>query len=150
MVCSGKEESGELHAAADCLGKEDKMHGRNLRARGVASVDEYIGVLGTPHNDVAARLREIVLKRYPQLREDIKWHVPVYSLGTTPIVSIEGFKAHVNLKFFRGAVLRDRWNILEGTGKGVRHVKFRSTEDVDEGKIRELIDQALEQALGTR
>src|SRR5215204_5697884 len=118
MVCSGKEESGELHAAADCLGKEDKMHGRNLRARGVASVDEYIGVLGTPHNDVAARLREIVLKRYPQLREDIKWHVPVYSLGTTPIVSIEGFKAHVNLKFLRGAVLRDRWHILEGTGKG--------------------------------
>ena len=78
------------------------MHGRNLRARGVASVDEYIGVLGTPHKDVAARLREIVLKRYPQLREDIKWHVPVYSLGTTPIVSIEGFKAHVNLKFFPG------------------------------------------------
>jgi Domain of unknown function (DU1801) len=51
---------------------------------------------------------------------------------------------------FRGAVLRDRWKILEGTGKGVRHVKFRSTEDVDEGKIRELIDQALEQATATR
>jgi hypothetical protein len=32
----------------------------------------------------------------------------------------------------------------------VRHVKFRSTEDVDEGKIRELIDQALEQATATR
>lgn len=126
------------------------MHGRNLRARGVASVDEYIDLLGTPQNDVAAQLREIVLTCYPQLREDIKWHVPVYSLVTTPIVSIEGFKAHVNLKFFRGAELRDRWNILEGTGKGVRHVKFRSPEDVDERKIRGLIDQALEQATATR
>ena len=126
------------------------MHGRNLRARSVASVDEYIGLLGTPQNDVAARLREIVITRYPQLREDIKWHVPVYSLGTTPIVSIEGFKAHVNLKFFRGAELRDRGKILEGTGKGVRHTKFRSPEDVDERKIRGLIDQALEQATATR
>jgi hypothetical protein len=126
------------------------MHGRNLRARGVASVDGYIGLLGTPQNDVAARLREIVLTRYPQLREDIKWHVPVYSLGTTPIVSIEGFKAHVNLKFFKGALLQDREGLLEGTGKGVRHIKFRSTEDVDEGKIRGLIDQALEQATENR
>jgi hypothetical protein len=42
----------------------------------------------------------------------------VYSLGTTPIVSIEGFKAHVNLKFFEGARLQDRAGILEGTGKG--------------------------------
>ena len=48
------------------------MHGRNLRARGVASVDEYIDLLGTPQNDVAAQLREIVLTCYPQLREDIK------------------------------------------------------------------------------
>src|SRR5215213_3012637 len=126
------------------------MHGRDLRARSVASVDEYVDLLSGPQKEVAARLRGIVRTRYPQLREDVKWHVPVYSLGTTPIVSIEGFKAHVNLMFFRGAVLRDRWNILEGTGKGVRHVKFRSTEDVDEGKIRELIDQALEQALATR
>ena len=126
------------------------MHGRNLRARGVASVDEYIDLLGTPQNDVAAQLREIVLTCYPQLCEDIKWHVPVYSLGMTPIVSIERFKAHVNLKFFRGAELRDRWNILEGTGKGVRHLKFRSTEDVDEVKLRELIDQALDQATATR
>jgi hypothetical protein len=62
--------------------------------------------------------------------------VPVYLLGTIPIVSIERFKAYVNLKFFKSARLQDRAGILEGTGKGVRHVKFRSTEDVDEAKIR--------------
>jgi hypothetical protein len=124
------------------------MHGRNLRARGVASVDEYVDLLTTPQKDVALQLREIVRTRYPRLREEIKWHVPVYSLGTTPIVSIEGFKAHVNLKFFDGARLQDPGGLLEGTGKGVRHLKFRSTEDVDEGKIRGLIDEALEQANG--
>ena len=119
------------------------MHGRDLRTRKVASVDEYVDLLSTPQKDVAAWLRQIVRTHFPQLREDIKWHVPVYSLGTTPIVSIEGFKVHVNLKIFEGARLQDRAGILAGTGKGVRHVKFRSTEDVDEGTIRALINRAL-------
>ena len=126
------------------------MHGRDLRARSVASVDEYLDLLGDPQKDIAKKLRGIVLARYPQLSEEVKWHVPVYSLGTTPIVSIEGFKAHVNLKFFKGAKLEDRAGTLEGTGKGVRHVKFRSPEDVDEGKIRGLIDQALERTTAIR
>ena len=126
------------------------MHGRDLRARGDASVDEYIDLLVTPPKDIAVQLRAIVRTHYPHLREDIKWHVPVYSLGTTPIVSIEGFKAHVNLKFFKGAELEDREAILEGTGKGVRHAKFRTLEDVDEAKIQALIDQALERTTATR
>jgi hypothetical protein len=128
---------------ADDDHEEEKMHGRDPRARGVASVDEYLDLLGDPQKGITALLREIVLTRYPQLREDIKWHVPVYSLGTTPNVSIEGFKAHVNLKFFEGAELEDHAGILEGTGKGVCHVKFRSTGDVDEAMILVLIDEAL-------
>ena len=126
------------------------MHGRDLRARSVTSVDEYLELLDNPQTEVAARLRAIVRGRYPRLREDIKWHVPVYSLGTTPIVSIEGFKAHVNLKFFKGADLEDRDGILEGTGKGVRHARFRSPEDVEEDKIRPLIDEALERTTAIR
>jgi hypothetical protein len=126
------------------------MHGRNLRARSVTSVDEYLELLDDPQAEVVARLREIVRGRYPQLREDIKWHVPVYSLDTTPIVGIEGFKAHVNLKFFRGAELEDRDGILQGTGKGVRHARFRSPEGVEEDKIRPLIDEALGRATAIR
>jgi hypothetical protein len=126
------------------------MHGRDLRTRSVASVDEYLDLMDYPQREIAERLRGIVFARYPQLSEDVKWHVPVYSLGTTPIVSVEGFKAHVNLKFFKGAELEDRAGILEGTGKGIRHAKFRSPEDVDEAEIRGLIDQALGRAAENR
>jgi hypothetical protein len=108
------------------------VHGRALRANGVASVDEYIDLLSTPQKDIAAQLRALIRTHFPRLGEDIKWYVPVYSLGTIPIVSIEEFKAHVNLKFFDVARLQDPEGILEGTGKGVRHVKFRSTQDVEE------------------
>lgn len=126
------------------------MHGRDLRARSATSVDQYLELLSNPQAEVAARLREIVRGYYPRLREDIKWHVPVYSLGTTPILGIEGFEAHVNLKFFKGADLGDPHGILKGTGKGVRHARFRSPEDVEEDKIRPLIDEALGQTMATR
>jgi hypothetical protein len=131
--CSSRNrESGRYESHG--LAREDNVHGRALRARGIASVSEYIDLLSTPQKDIAAQLRALIRTHYPRLGEDIKWYVPVYSLGTVPIVSIEGFKAHVNLKFFEVARLQDWEGILEGTGKGVRHVKFRSTEDVEEGK----------------
>jgi hypothetical protein len=125
------------------------MHGRDLRARSVTSVDAYLELLNNPQAQVAAKLRAIVRERYPRLRADIKWHVPVYSLGTTPILGIEGFKVHVNLKFFQGADLEDRDGMLEGAGKRVRHARFRSPEDVEEDKIQPLIDEALGRTMAT-
>jgi hypothetical protein len=50
---------------ADDDHEEENMHGRDLRARGVASVDEYLDLLGEPQKGIAALLREIVLTRYP-------------------------------------------------------------------------------------
>jgi hypothetical protein len=35
-------------------------------------------------------------------------------------------RGYVNLGFYQGAVLADREQLLEGTGKGLRHVKIRS------------------------
>jgi len=45
--------------------KEEHMHGRYLRNRSVATVDEYLKLLGDPQRDIATRLRAIVRERYP-------------------------------------------------------------------------------------
>jgi hypothetical protein len=39
-------------------------------------------------------------------------------------------KVHVTFAFMRGAALPDPEKLLEGTGKGVRHVKLRSVAEV--------------------
>jgi hypothetical protein len=36
------------------------------------------------------------------------------------------YAAHINLGFYHGASLDDSTGILEGTGKGLRHVKISS------------------------
>ena len=49
-----------------------------------------------------------------------------------------------NLQVFNGASLVDRFPELEGTGRGMRHVRFRYRFPVDEGLVRELVQACVE------
>ena len=55
---------------------------------------------------------------------------------------VSAFTAHVNVGFFRGAELADPAQLLEGTGKSMRHVKLRPESDLDATALIELIDAA--------
>ena len=52
------------------------------------------------------------------------------------------FKSHVNVGFFRGAVLPDPSGLLEGTGKSGRHVKLRPGSEINPVALNALIDAA--------
>jgi hypothetical protein len=52
------------------------------------------------------------------------------------------FTVHVNVGFFRGADLADPAQLLEGTGKYMRHVKLRPEREVDALALTELIATA--------
>jgi hypothetical protein len=53
---------------------------------------------------------------------------------------------HVNLGFCQGASLPDPDRVLEGDGKMMRHVKFRSERDLERSFVRRLIRLATEHA----
>ena len=55
---------------------------------------------------------------------------------------VNAFKDHVNVGFFRGAEIPDPENLLEGTGKFMRHVKLTSDRDVNAAGLSKLIDAA--------
>jgi hypothetical protein len=60
-------------------------------------------------------------------------------------------KMWVNLGFFQGATLADPADMMEGTGKKLRHVKLRSIEDAGRPEVRALVEESLaerRQALG--
>ena len=50
--------------------------------------------------------------------------------------------SHVNMGFFTGAFLDDPNNLLEGTGKRMRHIKLRPGIDLDSQALSELIQRA--------
>ena len=55
---------------------------------------------------------------------------------------VNAFKAHVNLGFFLGAYIDDPAELLEGTGKFMRHVKLRPGSDIDTKALKTLVQTA--------
>lgn len=49
------------------------------------------------------------------------------------------FKNHINLGFYYGSELPDPENLLEGTGKRLRHIKISQQDQLDNPAIRDLI-----------
>jgi len=52
-------------------------------------------------------------------------------------------RGYINLGFYQGAVLKDPGRLLEGTGKGLRHVKVRSLAEANRPPVRALVATAL-------
>lgn len=67
---------------------------------------------------------------------------PTACVADAAFAYVNAFKAHVNVGFFRGAALPDPNNLLEGTGKFMRHAKLRPEGEVDAAALQKLIDTA--------
>ncbi len=67
---------------------------------------------------------------------------PTACLGDAAFGYVNAFNAHVNVGFFQGASLVDPNGLLQGAGKGMRHVKVRWGEAFDEAALSELIAAA--------
>jgi hypothetical protein len=96
--------------------------------------------------EIGRRVRALVLERMPDAVEWIDTGNGLGAYGTERKMSAIAFaiiphKAHVNLQFADGADLEDPDGLVEGTGKRIRHVKFRSLEDVQRPAARRLVDQ---------
>jgi hypothetical protein len=52
------------------------------------------------------------------------------------------FKQRINLGFYYGADLADPQNLLDGTGKLLRHIKISSPGQLEDPAIRQLIEEA--------
>jgi hypothetical protein len=92
---------------------------------------------------ILRRLRQLVLERNRKITESIKWGRPCYTANSL-FCYLHCAKAHVTIGFHQGTALRDPGALLEGTGKGMRHVKLRMLADLDEAAISALIQEALE------
>jgi uncharacterized protein YdeI (YjbR/CyaY-like superfamily) len=77
------------------------------------------------------KLRAIVLDC--NLTEELKWGQPCYTYEKHNIVLIHGFKDYCALLFFKGAVMKDKKNILVQQTENVqaaRQIRFTSIQDI--------------------
>ena len=111
-------------------------------------VDKFIEQMPTEQQEIARILRKLICTTAKSLSETTKWGYPCY-VGKAKVCSIIPYPDHVNLAFFQGAKLDDPHGLLEGTGKGMRHVKFRSTKDIRKKALTDLIRLAVAFDQGT-
>ncbi len=88
------------------------------------------------------KLRAFVKAQAPQLKEQIKWG-NICWIGKSNVCWIIVYKDHVDFGFFKGAELKDSKKLLEGTGKGLRHVKVKAAGDIKEKEFAALLKEAI-------
>jgi hypothetical protein len=105
-------------------------------------IDAYVkkaGKLG----GVTKALRTLLKKTVKGGEEYVNpWKIPSFD-SNGPLCCFMVGKEHVTFAFLRGAVLPDPEKLLEGAGKGVRHVKLRSVAAVKRPGVKKLIAEAV-------
>jgi len=113
-----------------------------MSAKTGPTVDDYLRKLDPARRAIAVELRALILKAAPQIEEAIKWRQPWYSRRGL-VCSIYTAGDHLNLGFSRGVELDDPHGLLEGTGKGMRHVKLRNVADIKKQQFAKWIKGAV-------
>ncbi|HEY3294042.1 MAG TPA: DUF1801 domain-containing protein [bacterium] len=109
----------------------------------VREVDEYIGKLPWEQQELAGALRKLVLSASPRLEETIKWGKPWFCCGDDTVCYLAAQKDYINFGFARGAELADPDGLLEGSGKGMRHIKVKTMKDVRRRPLTALVKEAV-------
>jgi hypothetical protein len=112
-----------------------------MKAKG-KDVDAFVKEIEPVKRANVEALRKFVKKEAPQLKEQIKWG-NICWIGKGNVCWIIVYNDHVDFGFFNGAKLKDPAKLLEGTGKGLRHVKVRAAKDIKPAPFKALLNQAM-------
>lgn len=106
------------------------------------STEAYFAGLPPETRATAVALRDLVRRAAPELVETVYMGVPQWA-GRGYVLYLADFTHHVNLGFLKGAQIRDTTGLLEGTGKGLRHVKLPIGRPLPEKELVALIRKAV-------
>lgn len=88
-----------------------------------------------------------IINKLP-LEKTIKWGAEVFTYNGKNVVSYGGFKNYFTVWFYNGVFMEDKYKVLvnaqEGKTKSLRQWRFTSISEIDEKKITEYINEAIE------
>ena len=106
-------------------------------------IDERIEELDDWRGKLLARIRAVIKQADPEVVEEWKWEVPVWSHHGL-ICTGEAYKNVVKMTFARGASLPDPSGLFNSSleGNTRRAVDFREGQEIDEKALKTLIRAA--------
>ncbi len=108
-----------------------------------AAIAEMLDTHTPEIQELVQALRELIQAAAPELVEEVKtgWGNIVYKRNGV-VCAISPYSNHVNLNFYQGISLPDPARVLEGTGRSLRHVKIRPTDELRSDVLIPLIREA--------
>jgi len=107
-------------------------------------IDAKIKELGDWRGKMLGRLRALVKEADPEVVEEWKWNIPVWSHDGL-ICTGETYKSVVKMTFAKGAALKDPSGLFNSSleGNTRRAIDFREGEEIDEKALKTLIHAAV-------
>lgn len=108
-------------------------------------IDDFIKGLADWRGKWIAHFRELILKTAPEVTEEWKWGVPVWSYKGN-VVASGVFKDHVKLNFFKGASLKDPKGLFNAglDAKATRAIDISENDHIDESALKALVRAAVD------
>lgn len=106
------------------------------------AVDAWFAISGDELRSLARPWFEQMRGSGADVRELMHDGCPTACVGDAAFGYVGAFTSHVNVGFFQGAALDDPVDMLQGSGKRMRHVKVRWGEAVDDAALNALIAAA--------
>jgi hypothetical protein len=100
-----------------------------------SEVEEYIENQKSPQREIVRKLRETILKTFPNIKEELWMGVPWYDRKFYAVA----LRDHVNLGFSVKGLSEVEKGFFEGKGNTMRHIKFHSLDGVDEARLVKLL-----------
>jgi hypothetical protein len=103
-------------------------------------IDKAIAVLDDWRGETLARIRKLIHEADPEVVEEWKWGVPVWSHDGI-VCTGETYKAAVKTTFAKGASVEDPSGLFNSSLEGAtrRAIDFRQGEAIDEDAFKALI-----------
>jgi hypothetical protein len=107
-------------------------------------IDARIEELGDWRGDMLSRLRTLIKQADPDVVEEWKWSVPVWSHDGI-ICTGESYKKAVKLTFAKGASIKDPSGLFNSSleGNTRRAIDFHEDDEIDEAAFKKLIRAAV-------
>ena len=107
-------------------------------------IDARIEALGDWRGELLSRLRVLMRKADPNVVEEWKWRVPVWSHGGI-LCTGETYKMAVKMTFAKGALLKDSSGIFNASleGNTRRAIDFHEGDAIDEKALIALVRAAV-------
>lgn len=109
-----------------------------------ALISQRIAELGDWRGETLARMRNLIKEADPEVVEEWKWSVPVWSHDGI-LCTGETYKSVVKLTFAKGASLKDPGKLFNSSlgGKVRRAIDIREGETVDPRAFKSLVKAAV-------